>query len=112
MDSSKSWEHKSLLTEIIEGMELAKQLRLSLSAASSSDTRQFLVQRILSSYEKALLILNFSGPAQSTAGAIASVPESLVSAYAGPCFDDYNKSPKDHQDLTDVSKKRWAYTIH
>ncbi|ONI07391.1 hypothetical protein PRUPE_5G117000 [Prunus persica] len=106
MDSSKSWEHKSLLTEIIEGMELAKQLRLSLSAASSSDTRQFLVQRILSSYEKALLILNFSGPAQSTAGAIASVPESLVSAYAGPCFDDYNKSPKDHQDLTDVSKKR------
>ncbi|KAM1025151.1 hypothetical protein ACFX13_039056 [Malus domestica] len=106
MDSGKSWEQKSLVNEIIEGMELAKQLRLCLNAKSSADTKQFLVQRILSSYEKALLMLKCGGSPQSPIRAIASAPESLMSANEGPCCVDNNRSLQDHQDLTAVSKKR------
>ncbi|KAB2620788.1 WRKY transcription factor 53 [Pyrus ussuriensis x Pyrus communis] len=106
MDSSKSSDHKSLVNEIIEGLELAKQLRLSLNAKSSSDKKQFLVQRILSSYEKALLMLKCSVSPQSPIGAITSVPESQMSAGAGPCCDDNNTSLQDRHDLTEVSKKR------
>lgn len=108
--ASKSWEQKSLVGEIIEGMELAQQLRLSLSTtSSSSENTEFLVQRILTSYEKALLLLQLSGsPQTSIVDAIANVPpESRMSANTSPCGDDYNhRSFKDQQELQDISKKR------
>ncbi|XP_062027121.1 probable WRKY transcription factor 53 [Rosa rugosa] len=108
--ASKSWEQKSLVGEIIQGMELAQQLRLSLSATStSSETREFLVQRILTSYEKALLLLQLSGTPQTPhVDAKSIVPqESRMSANTSPCGDDYNhRSFNDHQDLHEISKKR------
>lgn len=107
--ASKSWEQKSLVGEIIEGMELAQQLRLSLSTTSSSENTEFLVQRILTSYEKALLLLQLSGsPQTSNVDAIANVPpEFRTSENTSPCGDDYNhRSFKEQQELQDISKKR------
>ncbi|EXC02925.1 putative WRKY transcription factor 41 [Morus notabilis] len=105
MEGSCSWEQKTLIGELIQGMELAKQLRQNLGVKSSAETREFLVQRILSSYEKALLILKWGGSMgqqQPQALGVATnlpVPESPMSVNESPRSDD--------QDLIrDGSKKR------
>ncbi|CAL5392791.1 unnamed protein product [Camellia sinensis] len=83
-------------------MEIAKQLRFHLNSASSAENRQLLLQRILSSYEKSLLILKSSAP---TTG----MPESSISGDGSPQSEDCNGGGgfKDHhQDQNVVSKKR------
>ncbi|PON45249.1 WRKY domain containing protein [Parasponia andersonii] len=111
MEGSWSWEQKTLISELIQGMDLAKQLKQNLCAKSSPETRDFLVQRILSSYEKALLILKWSGsigqPHQPLGVATGMcVPESPISINESPRSDDFERGLKDHQDLRDSSKKR------
>nr|AEO31476.2 WRKY transcription factor 6-1 [Dimocarpus longan] len=44
--------------ELTQGKELAKQLRNHLNPSSSNQTRDYLIQKILGSYEKALSVLN------------------------------------------------------
>lgn len=112
--SSWNWEQRTLVSELVQGMELTKQLKLNLGAKSSPETREFLLQKILSSYEKALMILKWSGPIgqpqpQSlihTQGATGSVPASPISADESPRSDDFDGGVKDHQDPRDLSKKR------
>ena len=113
MENCWSWEQKTLIGELIHGMELAKQLKGHLSEASSFQTREFLVQKILSSYEKALLILNWSGsvihPQQAGNNNIrvtVGIPESPLSMNGSPMSDDFDASPKDGQTRSDASKKR------
>ncbi|GMJ00284.1 hypothetical protein HRI_003697600 [Hibiscus trionum] len=98
----------TLVRELIQGMELTKQLRLQLDSASSAESTDLLVQKILSSYEKALLILKFNGPMpmvqpQQNVGATSGVPESPLSINGSPRSDDLDK---DNQDTREVSKKR------
>ena len=101
---------KTLIGELIQGMELAKQLKQNLCAKSSPETREFLVQRILSSYEKALLVLKWSGsmgqPQPLGVATSLCVPESPISINESPRSDDFERGLKDHQDLRDNSKKR------
>ncbi|GMI95548.1 hypothetical protein HRI_003224100 [Hibiscus trionum] len=84
MENICNWEQGTLVSELIQGLELAKQLRLHLGASSCVESRDLLVQKILSSYEKALLILKPRGP-------VAESPLTI------------NGSPRD---IGDVSKKR------
>ncbi|EEF51328.1 probable WRKY transcription factor 41 [Ricinus communis] len=106
MESGLSWEQHTLVRELIQGMELAKQLRVHLNSASSVETRDSLIQRILSSYEKSLLILNWSGSLiqQQNAGGVsvapATVPESPISMNGSPGSDDFDGAHND------ASKKR------
>lgn len=112
--SSWNWEQRTLVSELVQGMELTKQLKLNLGAKSSPETREFLLQKILSSYEKALMILKWSGPIGHpqpqglihTQGATSSVPASPISADESPRSDDLDSGVKDHQDPRDLSKKR------
>lgn len=104
-------EQRTLMNELIQGMELAKQLRLNLSAQSSAETREFLLQKILSSYEKALMILQWSGPNiqpnQQTQGVTVTVsvpPESPISADESPRGDEFDRGTI--EDQQDCSKKR------
>ncbi|XP_022721148.1 probable WRKY transcription factor 41 [Durio zibethinus] len=106
MEHKWNREQRTLISELIQGMELAKQLRVHLGAASSVESGDLLVQRILSSYEKALLILKLSGPMgqpQQNVGATSGVSESPLSINCSPRSDDLDK---DNQDIRDVSKKR------
>ncbi|XWS61638.1 hypothetical protein CRYUN_Cryun07bG0143800 [Craigia yunnanensis] len=106
MEHIWNWEQGTLISELIQGMELAKQLRVHLVAASSVESRDLLVQKILSSYEKALLILKLSGSmgqAQQNVGATSGVSESPLSINGNPRSDDLDK---DNQDIQNVSKKR------
>ncbi|KAF9689252.1 hypothetical protein SADUNF_Sadunf01G0072500 [Salix dunnii] len=108
MEKGWSLEQKTLITEIIQGMELAKQLRAHLNATSSVETRDMLVQSILSSYEKALLILNRGGSMgqPQNAGISVGVPESPISINRSPGSDDFDGSVKDNQGYNEASKKR------
>ncbi|KAK6129950.1 hypothetical protein DH2020_036344 [Rehmannia glutinosa] len=106
---SLTWEYRTLIDELTQGMEKAKQLHFHLCSTTSSpsEAQDLLVQRILSSYEKALLILKWRGsvgPAQVTAPA-SGLPESSVSVDGSPRSDDLNKNFKDHQECS-ASKKR------
>lgn len=74
MEESTKRKHSSLIHELIQGKELAKQLGnhlVSSSSASSHETNGLLVAKILSSYEKALTMLNWGfivGEAKTTSG--------------------------------------------
>lgn len=61
------WEqNKQLINELTQGRELARQLQAHLNVPySSHETREMLAQKITSSYEKALSILNFSSSASA-----------------------------------------------
>ncbi|GMJ06214.1 hypothetical protein like AT4G11070 [Hibiscus trionum] len=97
MEHRWSWEQGTLVSELIQGLELAKQLRLHLDTASSVESMDLLVQKILSSYDKALLMLKFN------VGATSGMPESPLSINCSPRSDDLDK---DNRDTRDVSKKR------
>ena len=59
MEENRNWEQVSLIKELKQGKELAEQLSHLLSSSSSHETNEFLVEQILSSYEKALKMLNW-----------------------------------------------------
>lgn len=102
------WEQKNLVNELTQGRELARQLQIHLNVPSSShDTREFLVQRILASYEKALSMVHGLGdpnPTNTVAG-VANVPmsESPPSLTGSPRSDQ--DSDRDH-DLRDASSRK------
>uniref|UniRef100_A0A7N0V7R0 WRKY domain-containing protein n=1 Tax=Kalanchoe fedtschenkoi TaxID=63787 RepID=A0A7N0V7R0_KALFE len=113
----ENWEQQTLINELTQGMELAKQLRFHVGPSSTTETREYLVQKILSSYDKALLILNWSKSASNGQGTrpqpnVASnlLPESPCSFDGSPRSEPCDKGIKDQlqqqEHLTDLSKKR------
>ncbi|ESQ54968.1 hypothetical protein EUTSA_v10025724mg [Eutrema salsugineum] len=127
-----SWEEKTLLSELILGFEAAKKLQTrlrespsqspssSFSSPVAAETNEFLVKQILSSYEKSLLILNWSSspPVQLIPSPVTSVPvansggipESPASINGSPRSEDFvdgGGSTENHrQDYIFNSKKR------
>ena len=63
MEDTINEEQLSLINELIQGKELAKQLCNHLVSSSSSpsshETNEFLIEKILSTYKKALTVLNW-----------------------------------------------------
>lgn len=108
MDNGWSYEQKTLISELIRGMDFAKQLRVHLTSAPSIETRDVLMQGILSSYEKALLILKWRGPMPQSQPvvAVSGIPESPLSVNGSPRSDDFEKGIGDHLQNRDISKKR------
>lgn len=58
------FEQSYLINELTQGMELARQLKTQMGPEHSAETKEFLLQQIVSSYDKALLILGCVAPAQ------------------------------------------------
>ncbi|XP_058781467.1 probable WRKY transcription factor 41 [Vicia villosa] len=58
-------DSKSLIHELLQGLELARKLRIYLNVSSSSssvhETREVLIHKIISTFEKALEIVNRKG---------------------------------------------------
>ncbi|XP_057809977.1 probable WRKY transcription factor 41 [Salvia miltiorrhiza] len=103
MESACSLEYKTVINELVQGMEKAKQLHSHLCSTSPSRAQDLLMQRILSSYEKALLILN---PKEHTPPPSAAAVDSPISVVDGICrSEDLNNSFRDNQDYN-ASKKR------
>ena len=83
-------QNSTLITELTQGREMANQLKNHLTPSSSRETREFLVEKILSSYEKAISMLKWDG--------LVSVPTNSRSEDSDQDFKD--------QGNKDVFKKR------
>lgn len=112
------WEQNSLINVLLQGRESAKQLQIQLNLRTSSSSHDqtrgiMLVQKIITSYEKALSMLNFCGSSSSTqepqppAGPVTESPTSLTGS---PLSEDSDRDVKDPQE--DVSKKRYISVIN
>ncbi|XP_010439133.1 PREDICTED: probable WRKY transcription factor 53 [Camelina sativa] len=116
-----SWEQKTLLSELILGLDAAKKLQSRLGEATA-ETDEILVKQIVSSYERSLLLLNWSSspttvqllPTQITVVPVKTtggVPESPALINGSPRseeFVDGGGSSESHhrQDYIFNSKKR------
>ncbi|OWM85239.1 hypothetical protein CDL15_Pgr028026 [Punica granatum] len=99
MEGGWSYEQKTLISELIQGANLAKQLRAHLSSASSAETREVLINGIINSFEKALMVLKWSGPVAcqpqrvpAPAVGASGIPGSPLSVNGSPCSDDFDRS--------------------
>ncbi|KAK9067949.1 hypothetical protein SSX86_012060 [Deinandra increscens subsp. villosa] len=106
-----------IINEITNGMELAKQLKSILGSESSLGTKQVLIQGIISSYDRAMMMVNWGHSGGQTppltpplAPPMLSQPESPVSVDESPRSGDFNQNFDDHQDKKVGSKKRKAIT--
>ncbi|KAG6388231.1 hypothetical protein SASPL_153431 [Salvia splendens] len=97
----ESWEMQVLSDELAQGMEKARQLRFHLCSTPPSEAEDILLQRIISTFEKALCILKGGG---HVGVAPAAAPESSISADGSSKSDDTNKNLC--QDYGEASKKR------
>lgn len=102
MEGGWSGELKVVTDELAEGMEKAMQLRLHLCSTSFCEAEDFLLQRIISSFEKALCFLKWSGHVGPPSSA---APEPSISADG---TDDLNKNHTDYHDHGAASKKRYV----
>ncbi|KFK28937.1 hypothetical protein AALP_AA7G068000 [Arabis alpina] len=119
-----SWEQKTLLSELVLGYDAAKKLQARVLGeapslvAATAETTGILVKQILSSYEKSLLMLNWSSspsvqliPAPVTLIPVTnSVPESPASINGSPISEEFvdggGSSESHRQDYIFNSKKR------
>ncbi|KAG8382138.1 hypothetical protein BUALT_Bualt05G0045500 [Buddleja alternifolia] len=103
-----TWEYKTLVDELIQGMEKANQLRFHLGSTTPSEARDLLLQRILSSYEKALMILKWSGKEGEArmVGPSSGAPEPSISVDGSPTSEDFNKRFNDNHHEHTPTKKR------
>nr|WCL15222.1 WRKY8895 [Atractylodes chinensis] len=100
-----------IINELTQGMELAKQLKAILSSEASPQTKQGLIQGIISSYDRALLIVNWGdsgGQTQALSTPMLSQPESSVSIDECPQREDFNQPFDNQQEEKVISKKRKA----
>ncbi|KAI3756381.1 hypothetical protein L1987_56201 [Smallanthus sonchifolius] len=94
-----------IVNELKQGMELAMHLKFILSSESSSETKHVLIQEIISSYDRAMLMVNWGdsgGQTPALAPPVLSQPESSVSIGESPQSQDVNQSS------SVVNKKRKA----
>ncbi|CAI9288998.1 unnamed protein product [Lactuca saligna] len=76
MESACVYEQTTVVHELTQGIEMAKQLRLNLDSA---EAREFLIEKILSSYDKALFVLKSAGqPARASPLPESSLPKSSI----------------------------------
>ncbi|KAK6920017.1 WRKY domain [Dillenia turbinata] len=111
MGSEKDCDQSNnLMIELTQGRELAKQLRDHLNhTCSSLQSGGFLVERILSSYEKALSMLNFTGVYLGGIQCTISSSESIPSlANSSPRSEDSERNSIRDQPHKIVLKKRKA----
>lgn len=101
-------EQNILITELIQGKELTKQLSNHLNPSSSPKTRQFLIQKILSTYEKALSVLNSgASPVDLKLNNNITILESPCSfPNCSPKSEASDQDCKDQCHSKDVYKKR------
>lgn len=99
MEGGWSGELKVVTDELSQGMEKAMQLRLHLCSTSFCEAEDLLLQRIISTFEKALCFLKWSGH-DGVGPPSSAAPEPSISA------DDLNKNHTDYHDHGAASKKR------
>lgn len=101
----------SLIHELLQGLELARQLQMNLHVPSSSskESREVLIQKIISTFEKALEMVNWKG------GSLGTEPSSQQPSGVAmsPTLSGSPHSEDSDRDLRDqdynASRKRYVY---
>ncbi|KAE8705282.1 Detected protein of unknown function [Hibiscus syriacus] len=118
MEKMGEWKQMSLINELTQGRELARQLQAYLNAPSSSssshETRELIVLRIQASYEKALSMLNcntslLTDQPQSSE-LVIGLSESPLSHSVSPRSEDSDHDFMD-QDKKRITLPRWAQKV-
>ncbi|KAL8138860.1 hypothetical protein V2J09_004861 [Rumex salicifolius] len=103
------FEQSSLINELREGMELAKQLKAQMGPQYSVQSQEKLLQQIVSSYDKALFILGMGGPSGLPHQSLPAMLLSPVSAMASPTSDGLHvELSKSYKEGKQTPKKRKA----
>ncbi|KAJ8900512.1 hypothetical protein K2173_025289 [Erythroxylum novogranatense] len=97
MKRAVDWEQNTLISELNLGKELAKQLQNHLNAASSLETREILIDEILSCYDRSLSMLNWDALGDNHTPYASSME---------PQYLDVNNSPRSNRTCKGGSKKR------
>ncbi|OVA03995.1 DNA-binding WRKY [Macleaya cordata] len=104
MENTLNWDLKTFINELTQGRELVKQLRNHLGLSSLSSTGELLLTKLLSSFDKSLLMLNWvkleGDQPQLITGPTAVTATELPSSVSGSLRSDSD------YDLRDKSKKR------
>ena len=114
MESACVYDQPKVISELTQGIQSAKELRVNLNAPQA---RHFLIQKILSSYENALSVLKsgeYSGQAQAAFLPAINLPEPPKSIGSTQCgefeFDQFGGQPFTYQqDQNVVSTKRYFH---
>lgn len=104
---------KSIIHELLQGLELARQLQVYLHLPTSSqETRDLLIQKIISTFEKALEMVNCKGPVPAgesshypLGAALIRVSDSPLSS--SPRSEDSDRDFKDQD--PNAFKKRYVW---
>ncbi|CAL5339915.1 hypothetical protein CsSME_00023750 [Camellia sinensis var. sinensis] len=107
MEKLMTWEQERLINELNQGRELTKQLKNHLDPSASPESREFLIQKILSCYERSISMLNWGalvGELHKVDGT-SETPQSQLAGHGSPMTDASDKDFKD-QCHRDVYKKR------
>lgn len=102
-------EQETLVKEISQGRELANQLKNHLDTISSSpQTCEFLLEKILSSYEKALSMLNWNALVGEQLPRLKTTldPPNSLSDGTSQGSEKIDQDSRDDQTQKDVFKKR------
>lgn len=111
------WEQKSLISELTQGRELAKQLQIHFNAPSSThETREYLVQKIQNSFETSLSLLKWSGSTSEphNTGTGIGVSESPRSLSGSPRSEESDRDNKDLEHNGSRKRKllpRWTRQV-
>lgn len=111
--NSSSCEQGSLARELIKGMELTRQLKAHMGLEVSDEAKGILVEAILSSYEKALSLLNLGGSMEQSQQHVVpstNVPGSPISVIGSPKSEDQNPGFNAQQEAMDFPRKRKMMT--
>ncbi|XP_030966941.1 probable WRKY transcription factor 53 [Quercus lobata] len=106
------WEQKTLISELNQGKELAKQLMNHLNPSSSHETCEFLIEKILSSYEKALSMINWGACVEEPKSTINNLESPSSFAITSPRSEGYDQDSK-HKDVYKKRKTlpRWTEQV-
>ncbi|GJY97307.1 hypothetical protein Tco_0514217 [Tanacetum coccineum] len=114
MESACVYDQNTVINELTQGIQMAKELRVNLNTPQARD---FLIQKILSSYENALSALKsgeYSRQPQEVILPAFNLPESPISIGSTQCgefeFDQFGQPFIYQQDQNVVSKKRKGST--
>ncbi|XP_061348156.1 probable WRKY transcription factor 30 [Gastrolobium bilobum] len=111
-------DQKSLIHELLQGLELARQLQIYLHVPSSSqETRELLIQKIISTFEKALEMVNWKGPvgesSQHPSGVVIRKSDSPPLS-SSPRSEDSDRDLKDQESNASTKRNtfpRWTKHI-
>nr|WOP33721.1 WRKY transcription factor 30 [Fagopyrum esculentum] len=107
------FEQSYLINELSQGMELAKQLMDQMGPEHSTQTKEMLLQQIVSSYDKALFILGCGSDAEQPHQHSPAMPSSPSSIVESPNGNDLNTRSNRLQDgsLKRKSTSTWTKQV-